>query len=120
MFTEDLIGRIDRRLTELANEQTQLQAAKKALGTHNKPATPPKAATPKASSAGRPRARTQRPRGQAGRLVLEALADGAARTATELSNLTKLPVHTVNAEIAKHRKSGAILKAERGYTAAAR
>lgn len=117
MFIDELIGRIDQRLAELATELAQLQAAQTALRGTSKP--PAREAAARKTPAATRRTLPRRPRGEAGRLLLEALADGNSRTASQLSALTKIPVYTVNPELAKHRKSKAVVKAKRGYAIAA-
>jgi len=81
----------------------------------------PPAATPtegaKRPSAGkRATAPARAPRGQNKAKILEALKGRGPMTASEIANITGIPVATVSSTLTKMAKTGELAKAERGYT----
>ena len=127
----DLIDRIrtdiQERLDALLSEADKLRNALQALGGGSSSASSPRppASTSNArrsapstgrstSSARRSRSR-RTPPGATKRRVLEALSDGNAKTAGEVSAATGITRGTVSTTLSKLAKSGEVVKAERGY-----
>ena len=127
----DLIDRIrtdiQERLDALLSEADKLRNALQALGGGSSSASSPRppASTSNArrsapstgrstSSARRSRSR-RTPPGATKRRVLEALSDGNAKTAGEVSAATGITRGTASTTLSKLAKSGEVVKAERGY-----
>ena len=89
---------IQERLDALLSEADKLRNALQALGGGS-------------SSASSRRT----PPGATKRRVLEALSDGNAKTAGEVSAATGITRGTVSTTLSKLAKSGEVVKAERGY-----
>ena len=131
----DLIDRIrtdiQERLDALLSEADKLRNALQALGGGSSSASSPRppASTSNArrsapstgrstSSARRSRSRSssrRTPPGATKRRVLEALSDGNAKTAGEVSAATGITRGTASTTLSKLAKSGEVVKAERGY-----
>ena len=118
---------IQERLDALLSEADKLRNALQALGGGSSSASSPRppASTSNArrsapstgrstSSARRSRSR-RTPPGATKRRVLEALSDGNAKTAGEVSAATGITRGTVSTTLSKLAKSGEVVKAERGY-----
>ena len=117
MTIDQLCLQIDRRLAEARDEIARLEAARDTLRRDaNTAATlapgPRRTPPPQMRRRGR-RAR----RGTLRQAVLSALADGQAMTASELAATTGLRRGTIAPELSKLVKIGALVKADRGYTA---
>ena len=133
----DLIDRIrtdiQERLDALLSEADKLRKALQALdprgGSSSASSRRSPASTSNArrsasstrrstSSARRSRSRSssrRTPPGATKRRVLEALSDGNAKTAGEVSAATGITRGTVSTTLSKLAKSGEVVKAERGY-----
>ena len=118
---------IQERLDALLSEADKLRNALQALGGGSSSASSrrPPASTSNArrsapstgrstSSARRSRSR-RTPPGATKRRVLEALSDGNAKTAGEVSAATGITRGTASTTLSKLAKSGEVVKAERGY-----
>ena len=118
---------IQERLDALLSEADKLRNALQALGGGSSSASSPRppASTSNArrsapstgrstSSARRSRSR-RTPPGATKRRVLEALSDGNAKTAGEVSAATGITRGTASTTLSKLAKSGEVVKAERGY-----
>lgn len=133
MTVDDLRESIERRLAELADEVQRLQAALAALSTSATPTT--RTASPKAPRRPSPAADRQAPkparqkpkepqsptaavakRGATRQAVLDALADGSARTAGDIATATRLGRGSVSTTLSNLLAAGQVLKADRGYT----
>jgi DNA-binding transcriptional ArsR family regulator len=125
----ELIDRIRRdiqdRLDTVLSEADKLRKALVALDPRNGSghAPRPAASSPSArrttpsSTARSTSRRTGRrtPPGATKRRILDALADGSAKTAGEVASETGVARGTVSTTLSKLAKSGEIVKAERGY-----
>ena len=118
---------IQERLDALLSEADKLRNALQALGGGSSSTSSPRppASTSNArrsapstgrstSSARRSRSR-RTPPGATKRRVLEALSDGNAKTAGEVSAATGITRGTASTTLSKLAKSGEVVKAERGY-----
>ncbi|HEX8159347.1 MAG TPA: MarR family transcriptional regulator [Solirubrobacteraceae bacterium] len=112
---------IQERLEQLLAEADKLRRALAALDPRDRsPAAPP--AAPAAPPA-QPRTRSPKPAAARARTapgatktaVMDALADGGAKTAGEVAEATGLARGTVSTTLSKLAKSGEVLKADRGY-----
>ncbi len=131
MTLDELRERIERRLAELADEDRRLQAA---LAVLNGSATPttrtrsPKAPRPSRATNGQaPKPTRRKPkepksttaavakRGATRRAVLDALADGSARTAGDIATATGIGRGSVSTTLSNLLAAGQVLKADRGY-----
>jgi len=129
----DLIDRIrtdiQERLDALLSEADKLRKALQALdprggsssaSSRRSPASTSNArrsasSTRRSTSSAR-RSRSRRtPPGATKRRVLEALSDGNAKTAGEVSAATGITRGTASTTLSKLAKSGEVVKAERGY-----
>ncbi len=128
MTLDELRERIERRLAELADEDRRLQAA---LAVLNGSATPttrtrsPKAPRPSRATNGQaPKPTRRKPkepksttaavakRGATRRAVLDALANGSART---IATGTGIGRGSVSTTLSNLLAAGQVLKADRGY-----
>jgi hypothetical protein len=117
MTIEQLCLQIDRRLAEARDEISRLEAARDTLRQGaNTAATPGPGTRRTPPPQIRHRAR-RAPRGTVRQAVLSALAGGQAMTAGELAATTGLRRGTIAPELSKLVKIGALVKADRGYTA---
>jgi DNA-binding transcriptional ArsR family regulator len=122
----DLIDRIRKdiqdRLDALLSEADKLRKALQALDPRggSNPA-PARRATQSSSNQRRSRTTSKRtPPGATKRRVLDALSDGGAKTAGEVSAATGITRGTVSTTLSKLSKTGEVVKAERGYRLPAR
>jgi DNA-binding transcriptional ArsR family regulator len=93
--------------------QPTAQRAAKTLAA-SKP-TPARRQTRAASTANTPSASTRTPPGETKAKVLAALSDDRGLTAGEVAKATGLARPTVSTTLSKLSKTGAVLKADRGY-----
>ena len=118
---------IQERLDALLSEADKLRNALQALGGGSSSASSPRppastsnarrsASSTRRSTSSARRSRSRRtPPGATKRRVLEALSDGNAKTAGEVSAATGITRGTASTTLSKLAKSGEVVKAERGY-----
>jgi len=115
MTIEQLRVQIDRRLAEARDEIERLEAARDALGKGADTAATLAPATRRNPPRQTRRRARRAARGTTRQAVLSALIDDQAMTAGELAVATGLRRETIAPELSKLVKTGALIKAERGY-----
>jgi hypothetical protein len=117
MTIDQLCLQIDRRLAKARDEITRLEAARDTLRKGANTAATLGPGTPRTPPPQVRRHARRAPRGTVRQAVLRALADGQAMTAGELAATSGLRRRTIAPELSKLVKIGALVKADRGYTA---
>lgn len=117
MTIDQLCLQIDRRLAQARDEITRLEAARDTLRKGANTAAILASETRRTAPRKVRRRAGRAPRGTVRQVVLSALADGQAMTAGELAAATGLRRGTIAPELSKLVKIGALVKADRGYTA---
>jgi len=117
MTIDQLCLQIDRRLAQARDEITRLEAARDTLRKGANTAAILASETRRTAPRKVRRRAGRAPRGTVRQVVLSALADGQAVTAGELAAATGLRRGTIAPELSELVKIGALVKADRGYTA---